>query len=321
MKTLRKFMMAMFAIATLGMAVSCEKSDASDDGNGDINGSIVGLWKVHNAYIDSTMLPSDALNLNILIKADGTGQLQCLGQTQYFTFPFDMMDFEWFRSGTTLTISTENATLTYTITKLTNRECVIKGTTVPGTQVQGDVRLDLLRVGSSDDDDDPVDPVDPVNPVDTLAFPAATNWINNYSENFTFEYEGTEYTANLSFNNTLNFSVTETTGSMSFHGSLSGNIPIENLGNIAFPIGPQTINFNYTFNANTNTGIMTGSGPGAQEESIPFTYNTTNGTIVVTLDVESLITTLLAEFGDIPIDINEIPEGVIPEQFIFTRAN
>lgn len=317
-------MMAMFAIATLGMAVSCEKSDASDDGNGAINASIVGLWKVQTAYVDSAMVPAEALNLNILVNANGTGQLQCEGQTsQYITIPFDVLDFEWFRSGTTLTIDAGQNTLTYTITKLTSRECVIKGTAIPGTQVQGDVRLDLLRLSAPDDPDDPddPDPVTPPTPADTLAFPAATNWAFNYSENFNIEYEGEEYTATLSFNNTLSFNASEASGTIVFNGNLSGNIPIENVGNIGFPIGPQAIIFTYTFNASTNTGIMTGAVPGAQAESIPFTYNPTDETIAVTLNVESLISALLAEFGEIPIDLNEIPEGIIPEQFVFTRAN
>ena len=129
MKTLKKIMMAMFAIATIGMTVACQKSDSTDDGHGDINASIVGTWKVERALLNDNIIPGETVNMNIIMNDDGTGKLE----SNVAQLPIADSLFDWGLNGTTLTIRMNGGqTLSYTVTKLTATECTIQGTVVPG---------------------------------------------------------------------------------------------------------------------------------------------------------------------------------------------
>ena len=97
MKTLRKIRMAMFAIATIGMTVACQKSDNTDDGNGDINASIVGTWNVVGAYDGDMMIPGiENMNLSLVMNENGTGAAHS-AQINH--------SFNWALDGTTLNIT------------------------------------------------------------------------------------------------------------------------------------------------------------------------------------------------------------------------
>ena len=310
MKTLRNIMMALFAIATLGMTVACEKSDGNDDGTGAINSTIIGTWKVRNIVVDSMQMSQDLMpNMNITMNENGSGVVESESDNPEYDGTYN---FTWVRNDNTLIITLGRAQLTYTITKLTRTDCVIKGTVVPVLNREGDVRIDMSRL-SSIDDDDPEDPNDtiPVTPVDTIDFPAATNWICNYSQaNLPVEIEGTTYYVTASLTGTLNFAASTTTGTLRVQGGISGSFP--EVGEASLPLGPVNTNITYTFNATTNTGIMIGNIRG-EEVSMPFTYDSENNTITIPASVV------------IPAsDITDIPEeyrSYIPQYVTFTQVN
>lgn len=312
-------MMALFAIATIGMTVACQKSDSTDDGHGDINASIVGTWKVERALLNDNIIPGETVNMNIIMNDDGTGKLE----SNVAQLPIADSLFDWGLNGTTLTIRMNGGqTLSYTVTKLTATECTIQGTVVPGfPTMTGNVRVDLSReaVNPNPNPEPNPNPNPNPEPVDNDPFPGATNWVFNYDQAFTFDYNGSQITAHVIFNNTLNFANTGAAGVLNIVGAVSGNIP--EYGEQRFPLGPLTINFTYTYDSVTSTGTMTGAVTGATPETIPFTYNTSDNTIMVEMDVVPLVAELLAEYGDdLPVGIDNIPQGTLPEYFTFTRA-
>ena len=156
MKTLRKIMMALLAIAMVGMTTACQKSENTDDGHGDINASIVGNWTVKQLYWNNTTIPGDSLHMAIIMNENGTGELQSNGMS----LPIAQTHFTWALNGTTLNININNGgateTLSYTVTKLTATECVIQGTVVPGMpNMTGEVRVDMTREAAPDPDPEP----------------------------------------------------------------------------------------------------------------------------------------------------------------------
>ena len=316
MKTLSKIMMAMFAIATLGMAVACQKSDSTDDGTGDINASIVGTWKVVGAYDGEYTIPGmDNMNLSIVMNENGTGA----AQSAMISYPFN-----WALNGTTLNItiagdSSQTQTLTYTVTKLTATQCVIKGTVVPVigyTAQHGEVRLDLERDGGTDPDPDPEPRPDPdpdpdPQPVDSAAFPAGTNWVMNFSQDVTIDTMGTEINATITLEGTLNFNATGNSGVMTYEGEVNATIPGVPIPVTVFEVDPTTVNFTYTFDTVTNTGTMTGAVAGAEPETIIFSYDAQNNRLVFPISY-------LIDEEELP----EIPAGVeIPTEIYFVPAN
>lgn len=311
-------MMAMFAIATLGMAVSCEKSDASDDGNGDINASIVGSWSVDKLVYNGSSLSGDLLpSMTITMNENGTGTIVTGEHPQ---IPAGSYAFSWALNGSTLNINVDSMHIAYTVTKLTSTDCSIQGTIVPVMNLQGDVRIDLKRVSTPDPNPNPDPDPDPnpdpdpdpnPNPGDTATFPAATQWTSTYSTVVPVEQDNMTFNVTIIINGTLHFDANGTTGTMTVEGSGSTVVPV--MGTVSYPFGPETIPFSYTYNASAATGTMTATADG-ETETIAFTYNAEEGTIVVSLNIESMVDT-----DDLPLD--EIPAGVIPEQLVFTRVN
>ena len=311
-------MMALFAIAALGMTVACEKSDKTDDGNGDTNASIVGTWKVVGASDGDMTIPGiQNMNLSMVMNENCTGEVVSAQMT---------LGFNWALNGTTLTITTNgngSQVLSYTVTKLTATQCVIKGTVVPVVnyvaQSADGIRLDLER--------DPVNPNPNPNPNDTIptpnpndtiptpnpeAFPAATNWVLNYTQSFTIDTMDTQIIATVNIEGSLNFNATGNTGVMNYEGEVTGMMAGIPIPMTLFEMDPTTINFTYTFDSTTNTGTMTGSVDGVEDETIPFSYDPQTDRIA--FPVSAMI-----DDNDIPQDI---PEGIeIPTVIYFTRAN
>lgn len=263
MKKFSKFMMTMFAIASIGAFASCEKVELVDDGNGPITGSIEGQWTIKKAYYNNSVMAADAISLSISFNADGTGEIRNFG----FELPYEESHFHWTLSDGddhTLTITLYNEeVLTYTVIKLTDTEFNITGTVVPTTTLEGDVTIFFTRPGGGSDPE----------PGDPDAFPGNTNWGNNYST--TVDYDETTLDVNVA--STLKFNRTGSKGSLNVVGTVA-QMPV--------PF-TYSLNFTYVFNADNNTGTMTFSVDGAEDANIDFTYDSTANTI--TFSTEGLV--------------------------------
>ena len=147
MKALRKMLMAFVAIATLGLTTACEK-DNSEPASGNTDGNIVGTWKVDKMTLNGMSMNTDSLNIAILVNSDGTGVV---------SRPDATLSFAWSQNGTSLTITPTafGSSFDYTITLLTDTEANIIGTVVPGTDMQGDVAIHMVRIANPGDDPDP----------------------------------------------------------------------------------------------------------------------------------------------------------------------
>lgn len=316
MKVLRKLMMALFAIATLGMTVACEKDNNSNSGNGEINASIVGSWSVDKVHYNGSSLSGEVLpGMVITMNENGTGAVVTEEHPQ---IPAGSYGFTWTLNGTTLTINVDTIHMVYTVTTLTNTDCVIEGNMVPVINLQGNVRLDLKRISTPTPDPDPEPDPDPdpdpepdpdpdpdPNPdpdpePQTADFPGGTNW--TYTYNNTSNVEG--FTVTVYLHSTLSYNTTGNGGVM----TVEGNVQILEHPDWNTTIGPENINFTYTYDSISRTGVMTANLPGAGNESIAFEYNNTEDYM--------LVTNVIMDDEIIPINSEDIPE-----QLIFTRVN
>lgn len=323
MKTLRRMMMAMFAIATIGLTVACQKDD-SEPVSGDTNGSIVGNWTVDKLSYNGSAIATDSLQMFIDVNENGTGAVRHQQATATFT---------WTKTGTTLTISPDgmSASYTYTITKLTDTEANLVGTVVPIMGLEGDVTIHMVKDATPGDDpgdepgddpgDDPGDEPgdDPGDePGDDPAnFPAATAWVYNYTtETFNIEYQGMTVPASIQLAIDLTFDATGNTGSMVMTGTPYITIPYVGAMPLTDYAMTETATFTYTYDAATATGVASGSMAGTASETVPFSYNAADNTIQITLP--SNVWTTLA--NDIPEDV-EFPISSLPTNLVFTRVS
>lgn len=328
MKTMRKMLMAFVAIATLGLTTACEK-DNSEPASGNTDGNIVGTWKVDRLTLNGMAMNTDSLNIAILINEDGTGVV---------SRPDATLSFGWSQNGTTLTITPTafGSSYDYTITLLTATEASITGTVVPGTDIQGDVTVHMVRIDNPGDDPDPNPGDDPdpnpgddpdpnpgddpdPNPGDTTAttFPAGTNWTYSYTtESFNVEYEGMTVPASVQLAMNLAFAAEGQNGTLEMNGTPFITIPYVGAMPLTDFAVSENASFTYTYDAATATGIANGHLPGTASEQVPFSYNPSTNTIELTLPTD-----IWSSFA------NRIPDGVnfpissLPTTIVFTRVN
>lgn len=312
MKALRKMMMAFVAIATLGLTVACEK-DNSEPASGNTDGNIVGTWKVDRLTLNGMAMNTDSLNIAILVNEDGTGVV---------SRPDATLSFGWSQNGTTLTITPTafGSSYDYTITLLTATEASITGTVVPGTDIQGDVTVHMVRIDNPGDDPDPNPSDDPdPNPGDTTAttFPAGTNWTYNYTtESFNVEYQGMTVPASVQLTMNLAFDAEGQNGTLEMNGTPIVTLPYVGAMPLTDYAVSENASFTYTYDAATATGIANGHLPGTASEQVPFSYNSSTNTIELTLPSD--IWNSLA--ANIPEGVN-FPISSLPTTIEFTRVN
>lgn len=324
MKALRKMLMAFVAIAALGLTTACEK-DNSEPASGNTDGNIVGTWKVDKMTLNGMSMNTDSLNITILVNSDGTGVV---------SRPDATLSFAWSQNGTTLTITPTafGSSFDYTITLLTDTEANIIGTVVPGTDMQGDVSVHMVRIANPGDDPDPNpgddpgddpnpgdDPGDDPNPGDTTAttFPAGTNWTYSYTtESFNIEYEGMTVPASVQLTMNLAFDAEGQNGTLEMNGTPIVTLPYVGAMPLTDFAVTENASFTYTYDAATATGVANGHLPGTASEQVPFSYNQTANTIELTLptDIWSSFANMIPEGVDFPI-------SSLPTNIVFTRVN
>ena len=312
MKKMRKMLMAFVAIAALSLTVACEK-DNSEPASGNTDGNIVGTWKVDKMTLNGMSMNTDSLNIAILVNSDGTGVV---------SRPDATLSFGWSQNGTTLTITPTafGSSYDYTITLLTDTEANIIGTVVPGTDMQGDVAIHMVRIANPGDDPDPNPGDDPdPNPGDTTAttFPAGTNWTYSYtSESFNIEYENMTVPASIQLTMNLAFDAEGLNGTLEMNGTPIVTIPYVGAMPLTDFAVTENASFTYTYDAATATGVANGQLPGTASEQVPFSYNQTANTIELTLptDIWSSFANMIPEGVDFPI-------SSLPTNIVFTRVN
>ena len=285
MKALRKMMMAFVAIATLGLTVACEK-DNSEPASGNTDG---------NYYIrTNALIRTDSLDIAILVNSDGTGVV---------SRPDATLSFGWSQNGTTLTITPTafGSSFDYTITLLTDTEASITGTVVPGTDIQGDVTVHMVRIDNTT----------------ATTFPAGTNWTYNYTtESFNVEYQGMTVPASVQLTMNLAFDAEGQSGTLEMNGTPIVTLPYVGAMPLTDYAVSENASFTYTYDAATATGIANGHLPGTASEQVPFSYNSSTNTIELTLPSD--IWNSLA--ANIPEGVN-FPISSLPTTIVFTRVN
>ncbi|MBP5526952.1 MAG: lipocalin family protein [Bacteroidales bacterium] len=148
MKTIKRIMTAMVALACMGMTVSCDKTN--DDSN-----SLVGRWRVDNLTYDGRdMTPEDMV---LVMNDNGTGDVLTNGHS-------DNDSFTWSVSGDVLTVYPNGGSeYTFTIVSISSTEASLTGNVVPGTDMQGNVTMHLTKVSGGDPTPDPDPNPDPNN--------------------------------------------------------------------------------------------------------------------------------------------------------------
>ena len=183
---------------------------------------------------------------------------------------------------------------------------------VPGTDIQGDVTVHMVRIDNPGDDPDP-------NPGDTTAttFPAGTNWTYSYTtEPFNVEYQGMTVPASVQLTMNLAFDAEGQNGTLEMNGTPIVTLPYVGAMPLTDYAVSENASFTYTYDAATATGIANGHLPGTASEQVPFSYNQTANTIELTLptDIWSSFANMIPEGVDFPI-------SSLPTTIVFTRVN
>lgn len=136
---LKKFMMALFAFALMGVTTSCNKDD--DNGGGSNDSRLVGTWQISKVIAMgqdvTTMIPEVRITLN----ADGTGVTTIDGHND---------SFHWRVGGNSFTVNTGEEEISCTITNLTQNECTFTSSNMSLPEVgaiPGEVTITMVRVG------------------------------------------------------------------------------------------------------------------------------------------------------------------------------
>ena len=146
MKTLKKIMMALFAIACIGMTVSCNKDNNNNNGGGSGNtdSRLVGTWKISSVIVDSLDMSQLVRGSQIIMNANGSGTINIMGQNNSFT---------WSTNGNTLTVipsGNSSETITCNIASITATTCTLTSNNMsfPGVgPIEGQVTITITKEG------------------------------------------------------------------------------------------------------------------------------------------------------------------------------
>lgn len=146
MKTLKKIMMALFAIACIGMTVACNKDNDNNNGGGSGNtdSRLVGTWKISSVIVDSLDMSQLVRGSQIIMNANGSGTINIMGQNNSFT---------WSTNGNTLTVipsGNSSETITCNIASITATSCTLTSSNMsfPGVgPIEGQVTITITKEG------------------------------------------------------------------------------------------------------------------------------------------------------------------------------
>ena len=146
MKTLKKIMMALFAIACIGMTVACNKDNDNNNGGGSGNtdSRLVGTWKISSVIVDSLDMSQLVRGSQIIMNANGSGTINIMGQNNSFT---------WSTNGNTLTVipsGNSSETITCNIASITATTCTLTSSNMsfPGVgPIEGQVTITITKEG------------------------------------------------------------------------------------------------------------------------------------------------------------------------------
>lgn len=136
---MKKTALLIFSFITLGFlcAASCEKEDDNTPDDNINAEMIVGAWQVDMVTFNGEQVTPE--NMLIIMHDDGSGMININGVVEN-------NDFTWVLNGDKLTINHHNGQAEYTIKDMTENDCSLVGTTIPATDMVGDVTMHLQRV-------------------------------------------------------------------------------------------------------------------------------------------------------------------------------
>lgn len=150
MKTLKKIMMALFAIACIGMTVSCNKDNNNNNGGGSGNtdSRLVGTWEISSIMLNGQDMSQMVRGSQIIMNANGSGSFLIMGQNNSFT---------WSTNGNILTVipsGNNSETITCNIASITATTCTLTSNNMsfPGVgPIEGEVTITLTKAGGDPD--------------------------------------------------------------------------------------------------------------------------------------------------------------------------
>lgn len=150
MKTLKKIMMALFAIACIGMTVACNKDNDNNNGGGSGNtdSRLVGTWEISSIMLNGQDMSQMVRGSQIIMNANGSGSFLIMGQNNSFT---------WSTNGNILTVipsGNSSETITCNIASITATTCTLTSSNMsfPGVgPIEGEVTITLTKAGGDPD--------------------------------------------------------------------------------------------------------------------------------------------------------------------------
>lgn len=150
MKTLKKIMMALFAIACIGMTVACNKDNNNNNGGGSGNtdSRLVGTWEISSIMLNGQDMSQMVRGSQIIMNANGSGSFLIMGQNNSFT---------WSTNGNILTVipsGNSSETITCNIASITATTCTLTSSNMsfPGVgPIEGEVTITLTKAGGDPD--------------------------------------------------------------------------------------------------------------------------------------------------------------------------
>ena len=145
MKTLKKIMMALFAIACIGMTVACNKDNDNNNGGGSGNtdSRLVGTWEISSIMLNGQDMSQMVRGSQIIMNANGSGSFLIMGQNNSFT---------WSTNGNILTVipsGNNSETITCNIASITATTCTLTSNNMsfPGVgPIEGEVTITLTHI-------------------------------------------------------------------------------------------------------------------------------------------------------------------------------
>lgn len=150
MKTLKKILIALFAIACVGMTVACNKDNDNNNGGGSGNtdSRLVGTWEISSIMLNGQDMSQMVRGSQIIMNANGSGSFLIMGQNNSFT---------WSTNGNILTVipsGNNSETITCNIASITATTCTLTSNNMsfPGVgPIEGEVTITLTKAGGDPD--------------------------------------------------------------------------------------------------------------------------------------------------------------------------
>lgn len=282
----KRLLFVLAAALTMGFAACSDDDDnkpaGGDNNSTNISAQVVGSWMLDSMYIDGTYMQIPAML--VTMNADGTGEVAS-------DFVREYSSFNWNTQGNALNCRFKNGTdVNFNVVKVNAEVLVVRGNGIPGTEMEGDIVVRLVKFNGEWPEADSV--------------LAGSSWDATIDTTISMRpFAEMDMVLNMRIG--LNFSLNgrdgtiESSGLMSYYGVVEGDT-IDNSENLDMAVG-----YTYTFDATSNTGYIVYVDEDMAEDDdlasddddndvedsepvvMPFIYHPENNTIVIEAPAEA----------------------------------